>query len=954
MTTRKALLIGVPEYDSTDIGNLSFVRQDMEAVQAALESSDYQVEAIGADSKVGVSPNTLRRYIKQFCREASADDTLLLYFIGHGLHYRGKDYLVPKDAYFDVEPIEPFLFPVDLTEIINEADCPAKAIFFVIDACRKGLTWVEEDTASQKAEPPHVDGPSNETADHLQTFFETQFDPESLICLCYDQVDYHPVYADFQSQLDKDEMIDQIVSYVPLENLQGLISDFVTSKAVSQNPNETKRSSGEQVSYAQHWGEGVISESNKIVYIFANQPGQTSQSIENGRSFSLFSQAFSEVIKADYAATTVQAVIDGVQQQMIALSATHDVWKQKITLKTNMDDAASYHIANGPDHKQGKQIEDNIWVRKAMDNGLWEADGVAGETSAHDLKEAVKSLTIACRAELEASNEAIPHNIWRDEHFPVRVIERLEFLITHSASSLTLSPAEAALLIISPFLLEAVFANALIAAAQDNPLDMKETGDTSGIRGALEKTYQSRPDLVRRAKQLLDQQKKEEHDALALWLLYRTLLRMPEVWQPSNEGGYISETLIDALAHPKSICRYSSSKETLTQSRLLELAHYVYTDPERIDRLNILQVTVNLAPGMWHEQHIREKLLAYLLMLAGRMAIDVRQHSEILVDHIGLSDSFALSEIIQSAADAQWLPDAQGRSLQVICSHPALHIAFQQYTQKANTILERLQRKVHEKEDGLEVLDKLPYHFSDHNIQALEFENGKPAYEKPLLHFQLAQNQVREILMGEHLYGEPNLAIRELYQNALDACRYRLVRTTYLNRVNEHNQIEWEGHIVFRQGVADGRPYIECEDNGIGMGWRELTDAFSQAGRRFADMPEFIEEQAEWYQFDPELKLYPNSQFGVGVFSYFMIADELEIETCRLDREGASSGQTFQVQIAGSGSLFRVNTSSTQREAGTRIRLYLNQTEGKGRVSCLDTLKELLWIAQFKTEARQG
>src|SRR5262249_14152197 len=152
--------------------------------------------------------------------------------------------------------------------------------------------------------------------------------------------------------------------------------------------------------------------------------------------------------------------------------------------------------------------------------------------------------------------------------------------------------------------------------------------------------------------------------------------------------------------------------------------------------------------------------------------------------------------------------------------------------------------------------------------------------------------------------------------------------------------------------------YIECEDNGVGMGLREIEGCFAKAGRRFHDMPEFLEEQTEWLRVKPEVRLHPNSQFGIGVFSYFMIADEIEIETCRFHRDG-SPGHFVRVHISGSGSLFRVSAGGRGRSTGTRVRLYLGSTtykqDGwrKKPISCLDTLDEVLHIAEYRTSCSQ-
>jgi len=338
-----------------------------------------------------------------------------------------------------------------------------------------------------------------------------------------------------------------------------------------------------------------------------------------------------------------------------------------------------------------------------------------------------------------------------------------------------------------------------------------------------------------------------------------------------------------------------------------------------------------------------------------RGAVHIRTLPEVLVDHIGLSDPINVEDVLSTISKAIWVPDARGRSLRVECGHPAIDLALHEHINEANLILEFIWQKIQKKQDHLDVLGDLPLRLTGQDIVPEVDGNGSPAYETPHLRFQLSHNEIRELLMGEQLYGSPTLAIRELYQNALDACRYRLTRISYLRQMGRYSGPEWEGHIIFRQGVEEGREFIECEDNGIGMGKGELEDAFSHAGRRFVDMPEFIEEQAEWLRCNPPLRLYPNSQFGVGVFSYFMLADELLVETARLDRDG-NPGRTLEVQISGSGSLFRVKMLDKEKDAGSRIRLYLNKNSYKDHygtlnlISCLNTLNELLLVAQFKTD----
>ena len=178
--------------------------------------------------------------------------------------------------------------------------------------------------------------------------------------------------------------------------------------------------------------------------------------------------------------------------------------------------------------------------------------------------------------------------------------------------------------------------------------------------------------------------------------------------------------------------------------------------------------------------------------------------------------------------------------------------------------------------------------------------------------------------MGRQLYGDPALAIRELYQNALDACRWRDTRQQYLERTSQA-PASWAGRLRFTQGIdPSGRPYIDCEDNGVGMDFNTLEHVFGNAGERFVYQQEFRTEQAAWAELDPPLGMISNSQFGVGVFSYFMLADEITVHTRHQSRYGIPDQEAYEVSIASSGSLFQIQPAQGLASGGTRVRLYLS------------------------------
>jgi hypothetical protein len=171
-------------------------------------------------------------------------------------------------------------------------------------------------------------------------------------------------------------------------------------------------------------------------------------------------------------------------------------------------------------------------------------------------------------------------------------------------------------------------------------------------------------------------------------------------------------------------------------------------------------------------------------------------------------------------------------------------------------------------------------------------------------------------------------ALRELYQNALDACRYRrAAEKLAVHEGRSRPARSYEGRIIIRFGADGGRRFVECVDNGIGMADRHIRRLFAYAGQRFADSHEFHIDRARWDE--AEIKFFPNSRFGVGVLSYFMLAEELDIASRRWAPPNDLAAPSVRARIIGSGSLFRLETAIDPRrladDFGTSVRLYLRE-----------------------------
>ncbi|MEU4237480.1 caspase family protein [Actinoplanes sp. NPDC026619] len=194
-------------------------------------------------------------------------------------------------------------------------------------------------------------------------------------------------------------------------------------------------------------------------------------------------------------------------------------------------------------------------------------------------------------------------------------------------------------------------------------------------------------------------------------------------------------------------------------------------------------------------------------------------------------------------------------------------------------------------------------------------------FRLPHVMFEVSAAETQSLLMGTNLYHDSALAIRELFQNAVDACRYRDIRARTIG--GPHYDDNWKPLVTFHRGRDGGREYIECRDNGIGMSTHELREAFAKVGRRFRDLPEYVEEVADWKQ-RGIAPFEPISQFGIGVLSYFMLADQIEVRTARVDRM-LTVKKPLRVEINGGHSLFRIIDSALPDPigGGTAVRLYL-------------------------------
>jgi len=121
--------------------------------------------------------------------------------------------------------------------------------------------------------------------------------------------------------------------------------------------------------------------------------------------------------------------------------------------------------------------------------------------------------------------------------------------------------------------------------------------------------------------------------------------------------------------------------------------------------------------------------------------------------------------------------------------------------------------------------------------------------------------------MGVGLYKDKFASLRELYQNALDACRCM---------ISEANSIQHKavGIIQFSIERVDDKVYLCCKDNGIGMTKEVIENYLLKIGNSYYKSSDFYKKQAQWGG-----SFTPTAQFGIGLLSCFMLGNKIEIIT---------------------------------------------------------------------------
>ena len=180
------------------------------------------------------------------------------------------------------------------------------------------------------------------------------------------------------------------------------------------------------------------------------------------------------------------------------------------------------------------------------------------------------------------------------------------------------------------------------------------------------------------------------------------------------------------------------------------------------------------------------------------------------------------------------------------------------------------------------------------------------AAEKETLEFQ---TEVRQLLglMVHSLYSSREIFLRELISNASDACdRLRF------EALKEEGLYEGEGELGIRVAYDKTARTVTVTDNGIGMTREEVIENLGTIAR--SGTQRFLNQLTGDEAKDAKLI----GQFGVGFYSSFIVAKQVEVFTRRAG-EPAAKGVHWQSDGEGAYTLENVELP----ERGTRVVLHL-------------------------------
>jgi hypothetical protein len=204
---------------------------------------------------------------------------------------------------------------------------------------------------------------------------------------------------------------------------------------------------------------------------------------------------------------------------------------------------------------------------------------------------------------------------------------------------------------------------------------------------------------------------------------------------------------------------------------------------------------------------------------------------------------------------------------------------------------------------------------------AVAFEIQPEGYRPIDFKFCVDTSSALQLFMGNTLYKDRRVFLRELLQNAVDACNLR--------KMNEPGYVP-----AIRVSFNSDISRITVRDNGVGMSRQWIEKYFLNIGLSFYQSAEITRINR-----DQHVQFSFISRFGIGFLSSFLVAEKVTVKT----RKAGSKG--LVITIARVDDYFDVRIAEEALPVGTEVAVDLKQSK-------IAYCRSLEYLGYLKTNVR--
>ena len=251
-------------------------------------------------------------------------------------------------------------------------------------------------------------------------------------------------------------------------------------------------------------------------------------------------------------------------------------------------------------------------------------------------------------------------------------------------------------------------------------------------------------------------------------------------------------------------------------------------------------------------------------------------------------------------------PHAQATILvRLQCRNAEVHRALKHYESDLQRLLSALNRIVRPRF----LFTAVVFEIEPHGYRPIDFK------------FSVDTSAALQLFMGNTLYKDRRVFLRELVQNAVDACNLR--------KLKEDNYTPAIA-VAFNSDISR----ITISDNGIGMSRQWIEKYFLNIGLSFYQSAEIARINR-----DQNLAFSFISRFGIGFLSSFLVAEKITVKTKKAGSDG------LIITISRIDDYFDVREAQEDFPVGTEVTVHLKNSQ-------ISYCRSMEYLGYLKTNVR--